>query len=585
MADAIMADVADSGVSLRPRFKISELPLHKDQRSAIDSLLLKFKKQGGYDTLRKQVWESCNTSEAKTALTEQIYGVAEKEIDKDPNLLSRDRGKAATLIHGALDRSGIYSDVEARIDNEIAKHLDVVVDVVREIRKVDVGGEQAVEEAQRGSKTDEEYRAETEARAGQRNAARARMEELNRSLAEMKAKIRASEDKKKREEQAKRDEEERKRNEAEDEKRRKERRRRQEEEERREAERIKARDERARKREEERKDREKKYEEEREERHRARDRERSQRSLSRRNSVAEAPKEVEEKDLEAAALESLLNEGRQMTEKAKPKPFDFEKGDVEDQRRRRDRSKESRRQSKSRGRTSLARDETRESAVKRDESNDREEGEAGSPQVAGGTPIKAVDAAAATAVARDRRPRSASPLGIDRYVPGGGVHRSLGERERDKDRKKFRENDIDRPRERKYEKSEGRDERTDVRKDVRRSDKRDDRRDDRKDKDRDYVRRGDREREKYRDRSRDHDRDRERRRSRTRSPKRRDRDERRDDRDYSRRERDDRRDDRRDGRPRDRDRGDRRDRDKDRDRRDRERDRDVDRYKPRRERE
>ena len=250
MADAIMADApavdSSSPFSLRPRFKISDLPLVKDQRSAIDALLLKFKKQGGYDSLRKQVWASYNTSDAKATLADQIRAIADSEIEKDPKLLSRERGKAATLIQGAVDRSGIYQDVESKIDTEIARHLDNVLDAIREIRKADVGIETAAEEEQRGSKTDDQYKAETENRAAEREKNRTRMEQLLRETAELKAKIKQEEERRRKKEEAKREEEERKKREAEEEERKIARAKRREEEEKREAERIKARDERHR---------------------------------------------------------------------------------------------------------------------------------------------------------------------------------------------------------------------------------------------------------------------------------------------------------------------------------------------------
>ena len=142
MADTVMTDAPSSETpfSLRPKFKISDLPLVKEQRTTIENLLYKFKKQGGYDTLRKQVWAAYNTSEGKQVLTDGIHEVAEKEIEKDSALLARERGKAATLISGAVERSGVYQKVESRLDLEIAKHLDVVLESIREIRKADVGG-------------------------------------------------------------------------------------------------------------------------------------------------------------------------------------------------------------------------------------------------------------------------------------------------------------------------------------------------------------------------------------------------------------------------------------------------------------
>ena len=461
MVDVGMTDAASIPFSLRTRFKISELPLVKEQRSAIDSLLLKFKKQGGYDSLRRQVWASYDTSEAKLALTEQIHSVAEEQIENDPSLLGRERGKAATLIQGALDRSGVYQDVESRIDAEVAKHLDAVIGAVREIRAQDVGEEQAGQEEMKGGKTDDEYRAETDARVEERAKNRSRMEELARQTAELKAKIRASEFKKMKEEQAKKEEEERLRLEKEAEVRREERRKRREEEDRREAERIKARDERAKKREDERKAREEEYEKERQDRRKRREQEeREHRSSSRRESVVEEKKDVEEKDLEATALELLLSEGKQLADKSKERPaYDFDKS------RRRDRSKESRqleRRSRSRDRkadrdtkrSSIVVREIRRSSVfekekSKEESPDREEGEARSrkssrsPSKPGlerkETGLERKEPGLERKDLRDRRPRSASPLGIDRYVPGGGMHRSEEERKRDQERRRERE--------------------------------------------------------------------------------------------------------------------------------------------------
>ncbi|EXJ55948.1 hypothetical protein A1O7_08879 [Cladophialophora yegresii CBS 114405] len=366
MVDAMMTDApaidSDAPFSLRPRFKISDLPLVKEQRSTIDALLLKFKKQGGYDSLRKQVWASYNTSDAKTALTDQIHTIAEQEIEKDSKLLSRERGKAATLIQGAVERSGIYADVESRIDVEIAKHLSTVLDAVRDIRRGDVGVEVAAEEEQRGGKSDEQYSQETQNRAAERERNRSRMEQLLRETAELKAKIKAQEEKKRKEEEAKWEEEERKKREAEAEERRIAREKRRKEEEEKEAERVKARDERHRKREEERRERHARYERERDrerdrdrdrdrdhgrdrdrevERDRSRDRDRERerrRSTDRRGSITESAAattttkdvaQADEKDLEATALELLLSEGKKMAAKAKERPaYDFEKSEL-----------------------------------------------------------------------------------------------------------------------------------------------------------------------------------------------------------------------------------------------------------------
>ena len=44
------------------RFKASELPLTTATRAAIESLAHAFKKEGAYDTIRKQVWDKFKAS-------------------------------------------------------------------------------------------------------------------------------------------------------------------------------------------------------------------------------------------------------------------------------------------------------------------------------------------------------------------------------------------------------------------------------------------------------------------------------------------------------------------------------------------
>jgi hypothetical protein len=44
------------------RFKASDLPLPSATRTAIEGLAHAFKKKGGYDAIRKQVWEKFEAS-------------------------------------------------------------------------------------------------------------------------------------------------------------------------------------------------------------------------------------------------------------------------------------------------------------------------------------------------------------------------------------------------------------------------------------------------------------------------------------------------------------------------------------------
>lgn len=178
----------DLGPPTRKRFKTCELPLNSIQRSSIDGLLHTIKKKGEYDALRKQVWSQFAQSEEKAAFTRSLHELAEAEIDRDPSLLSRDRGKAATLMQGAVDRSDIYKNVEEALDELIAKNIDHIIKAGREIRRAEVGEVVAAEEEKRGSKTDEEYAKEgavkrqERARARKQEEARKRREDQKEAL-------------------------------------------------------------------------------------------------------------------------------------------------------------------------------------------------------------------------------------------------------------------------------------------------------------------------------------------------------------------------------------------------------------------
>ena len=166
------------------KFKISDLPLNSSQRASVDGLLHSLKKKGEFDAIRKKVWAAFEDSDAQLELTKNLEKVAESEIDRDSSLLSRDRRTAAPLIEGAVDRSGVYRDVEARLDALILEHLDHVEVIARSIRRQEVGEEKAAMEEQLGSKTDQEYAQEVAGKRTIRDQARHKEEARGRKQAE-----------------------------------------------------------------------------------------------------------------------------------------------------------------------------------------------------------------------------------------------------------------------------------------------------------------------------------------------------------------------------------------------------------------
>lgn len=58
----VSKDGAEPDAPVRKKLKTSDLPLASATRAAIEGLAHTFKKKGGYDTLRKQVWEELERS-------------------------------------------------------------------------------------------------------------------------------------------------------------------------------------------------------------------------------------------------------------------------------------------------------------------------------------------------------------------------------------------------------------------------------------------------------------------------------------------------------------------------------------------
>ncbi|KAI5299962.1 hypothetical protein KEM55_000790 [Ascosphaera atra] len=324
---------ADSGVELKEelqhrKYRATDLPLTAAQRQSIDSLLYRFKKGGDFDHVRKRIWADFSESEAKEAFTKLLLEKAEAEIDREPSLLSRERGKAATLIEGAIDRSDFYKSIEDTLDNFTSRHLESILQDLRGIRRTEVGDEQALAEEERGKKSDEEYKSVVEAKRREREIAHLRELEARKQKEIEEAKKEAEEAERRRELKRKKAEEER--------------RLRDEREERRRAERDQLREEQRRYDDDRERDREERYERRRREdsyyrddrdRRRSRSRalppgDRWEPGMDRNRGVKSSAPVLDDKSLEDAALELLLKEGKELAEKSRVRPeFDFERVD------------------------------------------------------------------------------------------------------------------------------------------------------------------------------------------------------------------------------------------------------------------
>ncbi|KAK4632197.1 hypothetical protein CLAFUW4_03911 [Fulvia fulva] len=279
----------------RKKPKISELPLSSTQRASIDSMLHTFKKKGEFDALRKKAFQQYNESAKRGMFEASLRAFTAQEIDRDPiKYLKPDRRIAAPLLEGSAARGDVYGKTEQDVDAYIDQYMQNAEQALRGIRADEVGGELANEEYRKGLKSDDAYAEEADARRQDREV-KYKEDEKKR------AKREAQEQKKKELEMLKKKQEalmkETTKLQAEQ-KRRAEREAWKNAEKERERERI-------RKYNEDREAAKKKAEEKEQAEQEERERRRRERA------------EAEQKRLEAEALDLLLKEGQEMTDKSR----------------------------------------------------------------------------------------------------------------------------------------------------------------------------------------------------------------------------------------------------------------------------
>lgn len=72
----------------------------------------KFKRSGEFDVVRKSILRDWETSDDGVAFKEKLRKIVETEIKRDHTLQARDRGKAATLVGGVVERTQLYPEVK-----------------------------------------------------------------------------------------------------------------------------------------------------------------------------------------------------------------------------------------------------------------------------------------------------------------------------------------------------------------------------------------------------------------------------------------------------------------------------------------
>ncbi|CCG81659.1 Set1 complex component shg1 [Taphrina deformans PYCC 5710] len=81
--------------------------------AAEKAAIIEFKRSGDFDIIRKETLRKWQESSDGLAFHEKLKNIVDKEVERDRTLLARDRGKAATLLGGSVERTQLYP--EARL--------------------------------------------------------------------------------------------------------------------------------------------------------------------------------------------------------------------------------------------------------------------------------------------------------------------------------------------------------------------------------------------------------------------------------------------------------------------------------------
>ncbi|PWW79570.1 hypothetical protein C7212DRAFT_275827 [Tuber magnatum] len=107
--------------------------LSEEAKSTIDLLKTTYKKRGHFDSLRKDIYQSFTDTDTKLHFITALEKIAGAEIERDPSLLARDKGKAAELIEATVLRGDTYSNVEKAVEELLAARRAEIEGMLRGI--------------------------------------------------------------------------------------------------------------------------------------------------------------------------------------------------------------------------------------------------------------------------------------------------------------------------------------------------------------------------------------------------------------------------------------------------------------------
>ncbi|AOW02014.1 complex proteins associated with Set1p component shg1-domain-containing protein [Yarrowia lipolytica] len=109
-------------------------------------LVEEFRRSGKFDEMRRDALAKFKQSDLHGDIRQQIQEIVDKEIESQPQVLSRGRGKSAALIEGAINRNSgkdsVYTKVDGYVDGAIDQSLEKKI---QDALQGMVGGEEKTE--------------------------------------------------------------------------------------------------------------------------------------------------------------------------------------------------------------------------------------------------------------------------------------------------------------------------------------------------------------------------------------------------------------------------------------------------------
>jgi len=118
-----------------------------ESTATVEEIVTAFKRRGHFDAIRKSTFAFFDSDNAEN-LVSKLRDIVRAEVEKDTNLLKKDRSKSSILVGGAVDRAGVVETIKQDRnsifeDQQVHdKVKEIVVALVQELKQTETKAEE-----------------------------------------------------------------------------------------------------------------------------------------------------------------------------------------------------------------------------------------------------------------------------------------------------------------------------------------------------------------------------------------------------------------------------------------------------------